>query len=461
MLARAYSERPTKIHKTASAEKGRLAGEPEDRVDRGLRAQGLSGSILSKAEGSVARPHSLHDYGWRLHGRPVRVLKDHSFSLQPARQHAAAALLSRYCADGASLMSCLQCGMCTASCNLAEEGNLFPRRQMMLLQLGQKESLLTDPTIWLCFNCTDCSSRCPTNARPGRIMAGIRQMVVEHFALPRFLFRVVNDPKGLLWLFLLPALLLLVTLALGGSFAPQTSPVLYASMFPHLTLNLFFLIATSFAVVSAVIGAGRAWKGFASDPLWKAHPHHLVPAVYAAIREAMAHRKFIDCAQFPLSRWAHVSVFYGFLTLSTLAGVVAMLVRLGVPYPFPVLHPLKIVGNLAGAVLILGTVYFLYQRRRASANDDPSSWFDWALLLDLLLVSVTGILTEVFRYADIARLAYPTYFVHLVFAFVLLVGLPYSKLAHVIYRTVALTALRYERLTALGLTHPENGRIRA
>jgi quinone-modifying oxidoreductase subunit QmoC len=81
--------------------------------------------------------------------------------------------------------------------------------------------------------------------------------------------------------------------------------------------------------------------------------------------------------------------------------------------------------------------------------------------LDLLLVSVTGMLTEVFRYADIATLAYPTYFVHLVFACVLLVGLPYSKLAHVIYRTLALTARRYEQLTALGLTHLENRRVTA
>ena len=455
-----YSEPPMETHKTAipAESHGRA---PDDRMDRGLGARGPGDSILSKFIGSIARRHSLQDYGWRLHRRPVRVLKDHSFILQPARQRAAAALLWRYCADGASLMSCLQCGMCTASCNLAENGSLFPRRQMMLLQLGQKESLLADPNIWLCFNCTDCSSRCPANARPGRIMAGIRQMVLEQFARPRILFRLVNDPKGLPLLFLLPALLLLLVLGLGGSFAPQASPVLYASMFPHLTLNLFFSIATSFAVFSALLGAARAWKGFTGDPLWKAHARHFVPAVYAAMREALAHRKFSECEQFPLSRWAHVCVFYGFLTLFTLAGVVAMLIRFGVPYPFPVLHPLKIIGNLAGILLTLGTAYFLYQRRRASANDDPSSWFDWALLLDLLLVAVTGMLTEVFRYADMGTLAYPTYFAHLVLAFVLLVGLPYSKLAHVIYRTLALAARRYEQLTALRLAHLEKRRVTA
>jgi len=405
------------------------------------------------------KDHSLTDYGWRLHGQPVRVLKDRSFTLDSTRQPTAAALLSRCCSDGASLKSCLQCGMCTASCNLAEEGSLFPRRQMTFLQLGQEEKLAADPNIWLCFNCTDCSSRCPVNARPGRIMAALRQMVVERYSMPRFVGRLVNDPKSLPFVFLVPAFLLLAALAIGGSLAPSMSPVRYATMFPHLTLNLFFLAATGLAASSAVSGASRAWTAFAGEPPWRVDIRHFIPALCSAVREILAHRKFSECEQFPLSRWAHVAVFYGFLTLFALAGVVAILVRVGVPYPFPVLHPLKIVGNLAAGLVILGTVYFLYQRRHASANDDPSSWFDWMLLLNLLLLSVTGMLTEIFRYTDIAALAYPTYFVHLLFAFVLLVGLPYSKLAHVVYRTLALTARQYQGLAETARAHLENRRV--
>jgi quinone-modifying oxidoreductase subunit QmoC len=230
-------------------------------------------------------------------------------------------------------------------------------------------------------------------------------------------------------------------------------------MFPHLTLDLFFFAATGLAASSAISGASRAWTAFAGEPPWRMDIRHFIPALCSAVREILAHRKFSECEQFPLSRWAHVAVFYGFLTLFALAGVVAMLVRVGLPYPFPVLHPLKIVGNLAAGLVILGTVYFLYQRRRASANDDPSSWFDWMLLLNLLLLSITGMLTEVFRYADIAALAYPTYFVHLLFAFVLLVSLPYSKLAHVVYRTLALTARRYQGLAETAGAHRENRRV--
>jgi len=411
----------------------------------------------TKTRSAKARP--VRDYGWRFRGERVEVLKDQSFTLGSTRQPAVAALVSSYCADGASLVSCLQCGMCTASCNVAEEGSLFPRRQMTLLQLGLKESLVADPDLWLCFNCTDCSSRCPANARPGRVMAAIRQMVVEHYAMPSRVGRLVNDPKNLPLVVLAPVILLLAAIATGGSFAPQRSPVRFASMLPHLTLNLVFLGATGLAVICALLGAMRAWTGFAGEPIWHVDLRRLFPALGSAGREILTHRRFAECEQFPLSRWAHAAVFYGFASLFALAGVVAALTLLGLPYPFPLLHPFKMVGNLAAMVLISGCGYFLIERRKASGLGDPSSWFDWALLLGLLLVAVTGILTEIFRYTDSAALAYPTYFIHLVLALTLLVSLPYSKLAHVVYRTLALTARRYRQLGEAARAHLQNRRV--
>jgi len=409
-----------------------------------------------------ARGQSLADYGWRFRGHPVGVLEDRSFTLDPARQREVAALMSRYCGDGASLLSCLQCGMCTASCNVVEDGNLFPRRQLTLLQLGQTERLMADPDVWLCLNCTDCSSRCPAKARPGRVMAAVRQMAIEHYAMPRFVGRLINSPRTFLWVVLTLALLLLAAIAAGGSFALPRNSVRYSAMLPHLPLDLVFLTATALLTLSAARGAARAWKAFAGEPFWRAEVRHLIPAVGSAVREILGHRQFSKCEQFPLSRWAHVAVLYGFLSLFVLSGLVAALTPLGLRYPFSLLHPLKIFGNLAATLLILGTGYFLVQRRRASASDDDqSTWFDWALLVELLLLGVTGVLTEVFRYINSPALAYPTYFAHLVLALTLLVSIPYSKFAHVIYRTLALTARQYRELGEVARIHRENRRILA
>jgi len=413
-------------------------------------------------ETDSSAPGQTFDFGWRLHGRTIRLLRDSSLTLLPAQQRATAALLTQYCADGNSLLSCLQCGACTVNCQLAEtDGALFPRRQMTLLQLGEVDKLLDDPNVWLCFNCQDCTSRCPANAGPGRIMAGIRRLAVEHYSVPRGWSRFVSQRRGFLAMLLTAIALLLAAIAVGGSFSPQITPVRYASMLPHFTLNLFFGAIAGLVMIGAVIGAARAWKSFIGESLWEANLGRLAHSLASVTRQIATHRQFSECQQFPLSRWAHIFVSYGFMTLLALAGAAATLIALGAPYPLSVFHPFKIAGNLAAALMIGGGLYFWAQRLRASRRGDASSWFDWALLVQLLLVGVTGLLAEIFRYANLALLAYPTYFLHLVFVFVLLVGSANSKLAHVFYRTVALTAEEYKTLSEAPLADLEPRRVAA
>ncbi len=61
------------------------------------------------------------------------------------------------------------------------------------------------------------------------------------------------------------------------------------------------------------------------------------------------------------------------------------------------------------------------------------------------MIAASGILSWVTRVADQAELAYPIYFIHLVFVFSLFIYLPYSKLAHMFYRGAALCFVRYSR----------------
>jgi len=77
-------------------------------------------------------------------------------------------------------------------------------------------------------------------------------------------------------------------------------------------------------------------------------------------------------------------------------------------------------------------------KNRMSKTDQVSSYKDWYLLGLVLGLGVTGMLTEMTRLANMAFLSYLLYFIHLMFVFNLFAFLPFSKLAHLVYRTTAL-----------------------
>ena len=56
-------------------------------------------------------------------------------------------------------------------------------------------------------------------------------------------------------------------------------------------------------------------------------------------------------------------------------------------------------------------------------------------------------LTEITGWQDLACLTYFIYFVHLVFVFNLFAFLPFSKLAHLVYRTIAMAYDEYSKET--------------
>ena len=223
-------------------------------------------STTSRGETGRVTATERADYGWRFHGRHVGVLPDRSHTLVPADQQVDG-ILAPYRANLTTLQACLQCGTCTANCDLVGPHSHFPRRQMHLFQIGQHERLFADPTVWHCYNCEDCSQRCPSAAKPGKLMGAIRQMAVEHFAYPSFMACLTNRPRRWWVLCAVAAVLLLGAIALGGTFQPAAGRVHYASMLPHLTLNIFFMTVAGLAVAGLTVGAARAWTTFHGESL--------------------------------------------------------------------------------------------------------------------------------------------------------------------------------------------------
>ena len=106
--------------------------------------------------------------------------------------------------------------------------------------------------------------------------------------------------------------------------------------------------------------------------------------------------------------------------------------------PWPLWHPVKILGNVSGLAVLIACGVFLYRRLKDKEKAGKSTYSDWLFLWVLTLTTLTGFLSEISRLANIPPLAYWVYFIHLGFIFFLLVYIPYSKFAHLAYRFVAM-----------------------
>jgi quinone-modifying oxidoreductase, subunit QmoC len=396
----------------------------------------------------AALPRSVpSDFGWLLHGRPVQVLEDKSFHLAAG---SGSSFLRPYCLDVATLQSCLQCGACTATCDLAGEEGLFPRRQVTFVSLGLKDRLAADQEIWHCYGCTECSSQCPSGAKPASIMSALRQFATDRFAYPRILARAVNSQRWFWLVYVAVAAFLAAMVAVTGTFSPGPGPLHYAGMLPDSAVIPVFSLLTLLPLVAIAVGASRAWRAWYDGSLWATRPRMFWLSVRRAVAEILAHRKFSTCKERRLRPWAHRAVLFSFLGLAVISGVIALLLAAGRSYPLSMGNPLKVLSNIFAALLIGGTGYFLVARVVDAARGNRSTLFDWVFLVNVLLAGVTGVATEALRVADVRAFAYPVYFVHLVVVLTLALTLPYTKLAHAVYRVLAVSGREYQALAAAG-----------
>jgi heterodisulfide reductase subunit C2 len=90
-------------------------------------------------------------------------------------------------ATGINPARCYQCGKCSAGCPMAEEMATKPHQMLRMMQLGQRQQLLEDPSIWLCLTCETCTARCPNEVEPARLIDAVRGLAVREFptAAPR------------------------------------------------------------------------------------------------------------------------------------------------------------------------------------------------------------------------------------------------------------------------------------
>ncbi len=80
---------------------------------------------------------------------------------------------------GENVMSCYQCGECTAGCPAAFGMDIAPNQIMRLSQLGFADEVLSSSAIWLCAGCETCATRCPRGVALSKVMDACRQISVK------------------------------------------------------------------------------------------------------------------------------------------------------------------------------------------------------------------------------------------------------------------------------------------
>lgn len=353
---------------------------------------------------------------------------------------------------GQDLKKCYQCGTCSVVCNPTPCKNPFPRKEMFYAQWGMKDKLMCDPDIWLCHQCSDCTLYCPRGAKPGEVLGALRKLVIAEYSFPRFLARAVGNAKYLFPLFVVPVVILISVLALLGNLNISDIPrgeygrIVYSKFMPVLDIEIIFTAAALFAVLSLTIGTYRYWNALKcgiEKSEWESMGS-LYRAIAETIVEILPHKEFKKCGYAKTRTTAHLLTFYGFIGLAiTTTWAMFYLYVFKWDSPYPLADPLKIWGNLSALSLLTGITLVVLGRLKTTPKTGLGTYFDWLLITIIYTIAVTGILSEVLRLLDIAYFAYPIYFMHLVFVFFLFAYAPYSKMAHIVYRTVAIVFVQY------------------
>ena len=356
---------------------------------------------------------------------------------------------------GDTYLKCFQCGTCSSTCELSPDSNPFPRTEMAWARWGMREPLLKDPDVWLCHQCNDCSTRCPRDARPGDVLAAVRRECILHYATPRFFANWVRQPVYIPFLLAIPAILLSLALLVRdpigdalGITRYQADKISYSfsSELPHWLLNGFFGFFTALVIIIMIVGVTRFWRAMKTtvpEKVLENPARGLGSSLVATVKNLIFHKSFSKCGATQGRKPSHMLVLFGFLALLAVTCWVITsrynpLITGSFIYPFGLWNPWKMLANLGGLAIVYGCYLMIRDRLRQRKEAVKSTYFDWAFILLLLFVVLSGFGTEVMHFARMEPHRHAMYFIHLVFAFALLIYVPYSKLAHVFYRMTAM-----------------------
>jgi quinone-modifying oxidoreductase subunit QmoC len=359
---------------------------------------------------------------------------------------------------GEDLKKCYQCATCSVACPISPDTKPFPRKEMIAASWGLKDKLVGNADIWLCHNCGDCSTLCPREAKPGDVLAAVRSYTISEYARPKWLANALKDPKKLPILMAIPAVLFLVIGLITGllDFTPDTSEgVKHYKFFSTWLVDMHMVPAAIFMVAVFALSLKRFLADIHQNALTegktnkeKIEPVGFIMALLRIIPTILTHNKFSECEENKDRQIAHLLMLSGFIGLFIVTSIVFVMIYGSyllpdgpIHGPWSQLNPIKWLANIAGVALIVGTSLMI--KNRSAKKDQTSGYFDWYLIYLAFGLGVTGMGAQLTRLADWAFISFLIYYIHLIFVFCMLAYLPFSKMAHLVYRTVAMAYNEY------------------
>ncbi len=357
---------------------------------------------------------------------------------------------------GEDLKKCYQCATCSVVCPISPDNKPFPRKEMIAASWGLKDKLVKSADPWLCHNCGDCSTRCPRKAKPADVLAAIRAQAITEYSAPKPLAQALNNPMMLPILLLVPAVYILIMGTLMGkifnfqflNFSPEGT-IVHAKMVSTWLVDVVMLTAAGFAAAVFFNGVKRFLCDIHQNALAEGKTTRqtidaggFIQALIRTIPTILRHAKFDECTENKERGISHMLVLFAFIGLFIVTNIFFVAIYVFQNHgPYTQMNPVKWLANISGVALIIGS--FLLIKARMNKPDQKSAYKDWLLLGLVFGLGVTGMGAQLTRLAGWAGASYTIYFIHLMVIWFTFAYLPFSKLAHLVYRTVAMTYAEY------------------
>ncbi len=290
------------------------------------------------------------------------------------------------------------------------------------------------------------------------MLAAVRAQAITEYSRPQWLAKAVNDPKQLPILIAIPAVLFLVVGTITGllNFKPDLSGgIAHYKFFSTWLVDMHMVPAALFAVAVFALGLKRFINDIHQNALAEGktdkqtiEPVGFVMSLVKIIPTILKHSKFNECTENKDRAIAHLLTLYGFIGLFVVTNIIFVVLYGSYLFPGGPLHgpwsqmnPVKWLANLAGIALIVGTSLMI--KSRLAKPDQKTAYKDWFLIYLAFGLGVTGMGAQLTRLAGWAPVSFFLYFLHLINIFFLIAYLPFTKLAHLVYRTVAMTYAEY------------------